>query len=100
MACSITSVSTQPPLIEPATSPRAVTAILAPAGRGVEPDVVSTVATAMRSPRPRHSSTRSRISRIAFPPCYLHTSAPRGCEAGNDIVAIHYIVYYPIAVDG
>src|SRR5918912_1205504 len=34
MACSITSVSTQPPLIEPATSPWAVTAIFAPGGGG------------------------------------------------------------------
>src|SRR5579883_1941409 len=74
MACSITSVSTQPPLIEPTTSPCAVTAILAPAGRGVEPAVVKTVATATGSPRPRHSSTRFNISRMgtsSLPTLYI-----------------------------
>src|SRR5947209_8327234 len=64
-ACSTTSVSTHPPLIDPTILPPAVIAILAPAGRGVEPTVVSTVAITTCSPaacQARIWSTTSRIN--------------------------------------
>ena len=53
------SSSTQPPEIEPITSPAAVTAIEAPAPRGALRETRVTVTTAIRSP------ARSRGSRSA-----------------------------------
>src|SRR5262249_45641439 len=61
---SATAPSTQPPLTEPAILPPAVSAIADPAGRGAEPHVWITVATATRSPASRQRSTWSRMSLI------------------------------------
>src|SRR5438445_109740 len=56
------SDSRHPPLTEPAILPDAVIAIFAPLGRGVEPAVFTTVATAIFSTAPRHRSTSSGIA--------------------------------------
>src|SRR6266700_5686525 len=65
-----TAGSTQPPLTEPDNSPLSLTASFAPGLRGAEPYIVTTVATATRSPRSRHRSTSGNISRIEFLPSF------------------------------
>src|SRR5437588_10189379 len=65
-----TAGSTQPPLTEPDNSPLSLTASFAPGLRGAEPYIVTTVATATRSPRSRHRSTSGKMSRIEFLPSF------------------------------
>src|SRR5262245_5983477 len=57
MASRFTSASPHPPPIVPRISPHAVTTILAPTSRGVEPFVETIVATAIVSPLWRNSFT-------------------------------------------
>ena len=59
MASRRTSASPQPPPMVPRISPHAVTTILAPTSRGVEPLVETMVATATVSPLSRNSLTSS-----------------------------------------
>jgi hypothetical protein len=49
-AFSTTALSTQPPLTDPAILPLEEMAITDPIGRGEEPQVLTTVANATRSP--------------------------------------------------
>src|SRR6266567_2526337 len=65
-----TAGSTHPPLTEPDNSPLSLTASFAPGLRGAEPYIVTTVATATRSPRSRHRSTSGKMSRIEFLPSF------------------------------
>ena len=57
IASRFTSASPQPPPMVPRISPQAVTTILAPTSRGVEPLVETMVATARVSPLSRNSFT-------------------------------------------
>src|SRR6266699_626248 len=64
IAASTTAGSTQPPLTEPVNSPLSLTASFAPGLRGAEPYMLTTVATATRSPCSRQRSTSGKMSRI------------------------------------
>src|SRR5262249_7815123 len=64
------SASTQPPLTEPAISPRAVISIRAPGSRGAEPCTCTSVASAIDSPSRSQQSSLSKSSRMP--------SGPRG----------------------
>src|SRR2546421_4284325 len=98
-----TAGSTQPPLTEPDNSPLSLTASFAPGLRGAEPCIVTTVATATRSPRSRHLSTSGNISRIKFLPSFdkqffpkahaLHTQKPT--LAIDFPIIIHHAVTSP-----
>ena len=57
IASRFTSASPQPPPMVPRISPQAVTTILAPTSRGVEPLAETMVATATVSPLSRNSFT-------------------------------------------
>ena len=61
-AASTTSLSTQPPETEPASSPVSETISFDPIGRGADRRVATTRATAIRSPRARQRSSSERIS--------------------------------------
>src|SRR5579864_8634910 len=61
-ASSITAPSTQPPETDPTKAPSSATASLAPAGRGDEPQVLTTVASATPLPAWRQLAACSRIS--------------------------------------
>src|SRR5260370_10616554 len=67
-----TAGSTHPPLTEPDSSPRSLTASFAPGLRGAEPYIVTTVATATRSPRSRQRSTSGNTSRIEILPPFTN----------------------------
>ncbi len=59
MAASYTSASTQPLLTEPAMRASFAASSVAPRGRGVEPETLTTVAIARRSPRARQARSSS-----------------------------------------
>src|SRR5262249_24898495 len=61
-ASSITAPSTQPPDTEPTKAPSSATASLAPAGRGEEPQVLTTVASATPLPAWRQSAACCSMS--------------------------------------
>src|SRR6266513_3920816 len=67
IASRFTSASPQPPPMVPRISPHAVTTILAPTSRGVEPLVETIVATAKVSPLSRNSFTWWLIESFFFP---------------------------------
>ena len=71
-AVSATSLSTQPPKTDPASSPCSETASFEPTGRGAERRVARTVARAKcSSPRSRHRMSWSRICLIGQLRAYL-----------------------------
>src|SRR5215831_19711295 len=61
-----TAPSTQPPETEPTIAPLSSTASLAPTGRGEEPQVVTTVASATPDPASRQRAACSRISAVSL----------------------------------
>src|SRR6516162_7641229 len=61
-----TAPSTQPPETEPTIAPLLSTASLAPTGRGEEPQVVTTVASATPEPASRQRAACSRISAVSL----------------------------------
>src|ERR671924_888600 len=61
-----TAPSTQPPETEPTIAPLSSTASLAPTGRGEEPQVLTTVATATPDPASRQRATWSRICIVSL----------------------------------
>src|SRR5215468_6414207 len=65
-ASSTTAPSTQPPDTEPTMAPASFTASLAPMGRGDEPQVVTTVASATPDPASRQRAACSRISAVSL----------------------------------
>src|SRR6266566_3023993 len=89
-----TAGSTQPPLTEPDNSPPSLTASFAPGLRGAEPYIVTTVATATRSPRSRHRSTSGRISRIESLLLY-----PRLTPFGHSLTLCSCAPHGPAIVD-
>ena len=66
-ATSTTAPSTQPPETAPTTSPFALTAIFVPAGWGADFFVSTTVANAIRSPRPAQAASASRTALMKYP---------------------------------
>src|SRR5262249_41250567 len=62
---SITAPSTQPPETEPKKPPLSSSASLAPTGRGEEPQVLTTVASATPLPAVRQSAACCRISSLS-----------------------------------
>src|SRR5438309_2222133 len=72
-ASSNTAPSMHPFDTEPAILPDLVTAIFEPSGRGLDPHVSTTVASAISSPASLHAFNSSRTSRIA-------TSELRDCR--------------------
>src|SRR5215475_9345830 len=67
-ASSYTAPSTQPPETLPTAVPSGPTSIVAPAGRGAERHVATTVAIATGSPSPYQRSRSSRTSRMGDHP--------------------------------
>ena len=68
-ASSNTAPSMHPLDTDPAMRPDRLTSILEPRGRGLEPQVVTTVAIATSSPAARHSRYSLATSRILLSPC-------------------------------
>ena len=68
-ASSKTAPSMQPLETEPAILPDRVTTIFDPSGRGLEPHVSTTVASAISSPSRVHCSSSLKTSRIAYINC-------------------------------
>src|SRR5260370_42402653 len=64
-ASPTTAPSTQPPDTDPTNSPLSATASLAPAGRGEDPQVLTTVAKATPWPASRQRAACSRISAVS-----------------------------------
>src|SRR5947209_16525865 len=61
-----TAPSTQPPETEPTKAPSLSTASLEPSGRGEEPQVLTTVASATPLPASRQRAACSRISAVSL----------------------------------
>src|SRR5579863_3735349 len=81
MPSSMTAPSTQPPETEPMKPPPCSSASLAPTGRGEDPQVVTTVASATPLPAARQSAACWRISSlspITFTPLRAKRRPPRG----------------------
>src|SRR5438045_6995358 len=64
-----TAPSTQPPDTEPIKAPSLSTASLEPSGRGEEPQVLTTVASATPLPASRQRAACSRISAVSLMSC-------------------------------
>src|SRR5215468_5917355 len=76
-----TAPSTQPPETEPTMAPLSSTASLAPTGRGEEPQVVTTVASATLEPASRQRAACSRISAVSLmPPSARSAAGPERCR--------------------
>src|SRR6266851_1238454 len=109
-----TAPSMQPPETEPTKLPASSTASLEPTGRGEEPQVVTTVASATPLPAPRQSMACFRISSRSpkvfmasplrsarLPPRRRRFEAPRrrAAEMGGEIVEAGEVVHGTELVD-
>src|SRR5438132_3831345 len=75
-----TAPSTQPPETEPTMAPLSSTASLAPTGRGDEPQVLTTVASATPDPASRQPAACSRISAVSLMLPSPYSSLPSADE--------------------
>src|SRR5262249_45707810 len=82
-ASPITAPSTQPPETEPTNLPSWSTASFAPMGRGDEPQVVTTVASATPLPWSFQSAACCRISSLSFMLLLLARARRRLHRAGG-----------------
>src|SRR4051812_17544104 len=85
-ASAWTAPSTHPPETLPTTSPSAATAIEAPAGRGEEFHVRTTVATAQPRPCSAHARTAGSTSRTRGPP--VRAQLPQAVEHGPGVLVV------------
>src|SRR3954453_19254988 len=84
MEASMTADSTQPPETEPTTAPSARTPITAPTGRGEDPQVWVTVASAKRWPSSSHRSSVGRTSRSLDQLPDLHREFANALSGGGE----------------